>query len=160
MNLHQFRLYIARPVLHQLQLWSPAAENLVMGTGLVESNFESLDQDDRQGASGPAYGFFQMEAFTYQDLWSSFLAYQPVLRTSVRDLAGHRDLAIPPVEDLRSNLSLAVACCRLKYYRVTEPLPANDPLALTRYWKFHYNTLLGKGTIEQALPFFQRACSQ
>jgi hypothetical protein len=50
--------------------------------------------------------------------------------------------------------------CRLHYRRVAEPLPAaKDTEAMAAYWKAHYNTPLGKGTVEKALPRFIVACS-
>ena len=38
---------------------------------------------------------------------------------------------------------------RLHYYRVPQPLPDADLLQVAAYWKRHYNTTLGKGTINQ-----------
>jgi hypothetical protein len=49
--------------------------------------------------------------------------------------------------------------CRVHYLRVKEALPTeNDAAGMASYWKRYYNTVLGKGTIEQALPSFRVAC--
>lgn len=158
MNLSQLRLYAIRPVLQNLQLWSPSAENLILGTGLKESSYEYLDQLDHAGAPGPAYGFWQMEEFTYLDIWNTFLSNRPLLRKSIRDLAGFPDRAVPQVTDLHTNLALAIAMCRVKYMRASEPLPvASSAAELAIYWKTHYNTAQGAGDWSSAILLFQRA---
>jgi hypothetical protein len=48
---------------------------------------------------------------------------------------------------------------RIQYRRVPAALPANDPMELTKFWKEYYNTSLGAGSIEQALPHFSVSCS-
>lgn len=158
MNLPQFRTYIIRPVLEALGNWSQSAENLVLGTGLQESGLEYIDQDDRSGSPGPAYGLFQMEAATYEDIWQNYLHFRP-LAQKVLSFAIQRTLLHPPIEELWGNNFLAVALCRVQYLRSPQILPdRNDALGLATYWKTHYNTYLGKGTIAQALPHFKRAC--
>ncbi|HYD29182.1 hypothetical protein [Brevundimonas sp.] len=140
------RLFVIRPVLVRLDLWSAAAEDLVLGTAAAETGLRLLDQvtsgaDDRLG---PAYGLWQMEEATHDDLWRNMIAYRPELRAQVEALLATWPR---PVEQLVTNLAYAAALCRLHYRRVAEPLPAAGDLeGYGRYWKRHYNTEAGKGT--------------
>ena len=51
-------------------------------------------------------------------------------------------------ENLATNLMYGAAVCRLCYYRKPDALPeAGDIEGQGQYWKQHYNTPLGKGTV-------------
>ena len=85
----QIRSLVIRPALEKLNLWSLSAEELVLGTAIVESGLTYL----RQHNDGPAV-------------------------------------------------------CRLCYYRKPDALPeAGDIEGQAAFWKQHYNTPLGKGTV-------------
>lgn len=156
MNLGQVREYVVRPTLQRIGLWSRAAENLVVGTGLTESQYEWLDQSTP--GPGPAYGPWQIEAPTHRDVWVNYLEYQHDLRDVLLRMAGYGIITYPPVEALHGNLFYGAAMCRVIYRRAEPPLPAADNASgMAAYWKEHYNTLKGKGTIAKALPFFQQA---
>lgn len=150
------RVYVIRLALQRLGLWTQAAENLVFGTGLVESGYEFIDQTTP--GPGPAYGFWQMEKLTHDDLWATYLPSQPsALRDVLRDISGERK-GTPPVETLHWSLLYGAAMCRIRYKRVQAALPdANDAAALATYWKQWYNTPLGAGSVAAALPHFKQA---
>lgn len=150
----QVTQYIVRPACFALEMYSQAAEVLVLGTGLVESRLRYLDQLDAADKPGPAYGPWQMEEATFRDINDNYLRYQWRLKEKLHGLCTHS----PRITDLRWNLLYAAAMCRIHYRRVRAALPAaDDANGLAAYWKTHYNTPLGKGTIEKALPHFQRA---
>lgn len=151
------RSYVIRPALQRLGMWTQAAENLVFGTGLVESRYDYLDQ--ATPGPGPAYGYWQMEKLTHDDLWATYLPGQPsALRDALREMSGERFGSIPSVETLHWNLLYGAAMCRLRYKRVSAALPdGNDAAAMAAYWKQWYNTPLGAGSIVEALPFFKQA---
>lgn len=152
------RELVVRPSQLRLGMWSQEAENIVVGIGLAESRLERLDQSTP--GPGPAYGLWQMEKLTHDDLWVTYL---PQLPEHVRDalwvMAGTPpSRGVPPVTVLQWNLLYASAMCRLKLRRAKPPLPvANDAAGMAAYWKQWYNTPEGKGTIEGALPFFKQA---
>ena len=151
LNILQFRMNVVRPVLEAISGHSMAAENLVLGTALQESNLHYL----RQLAEGPARGLFQMEPATHDDIWDNYLAYR-------NELAGQVSAFLVPgrdrVEQLVWNLGYACAMCRVHYQRVPEPLPdATDIQGLAAYWKRHYNTAQGKGTIQEFAEKFEQA---
>lgn len=139
MNVGQFRREIIRPTLKVLDLHSKAAENLLVGTALVESKLTYL----RQLRGGPAVSVYQIEPTTHSDIWSSFLDYRPDLAKRVQVF---RSGIADPTEDLLGNLPYATAIARLVYYRKPEPLPVHyNIMGLAKYWKRYYNTNLGKG---------------
>ncbi|MGH6742988.1 MAG: hypothetical protein ACREDY_28850, partial [Bradyrhizobium sp.] len=65
----QVREYVIRPALQRLNAWTQAAENLVLGVAMHESRLRYIDQLDWAGKPGPAFGLWQMEAPTHNDLW-------------------------------------------------------------------------------------------
>lgn len=149
MNAKHLRLYVVRPVLMHLELHSPAAEDLVMGTAAQESHLVYLRQ-----LVGPAFGLWQMEPTTHDDLWRNYLAYHPQLAGRVRSFLapGHADVA-----QLVWNLAYGAAMCRIHYRRIKAPLPpAGDVGAMARYWKTYYNTRLGKGKPEEFVRNYDR----
>tara|TARA_R110002049_G_scaffold239404_3_gene412579 strand:+ start:1940 stop:2359 length:420 start_codon:yes stop_codon:yes gene_type:complete len=128
------------------------AENLLMGTAAQESH---LGTYLAQLGGGPALGIFQMEPATHQDIWDNFLRYKTYIRAGVLEgvppthrepsqSAAHASLLI-------HDLSYATAMARIHYLRVSEALPADpdDVEALGTYWKNHYNTHRGRGTVAE-----------
>lgn len=143
----EFRELIVRPVLEALAMWSPAAENLLMGTALQESGLERLRQ-----RRGPALGFYQMEPATHDDIWQNYLARRTDL---ARRMAPFGRRLTP--EHLVTRLDYATALARIHYWRVPEPLPsADDAEALAAYWKVHWNTPAGVGTISRFVRNYRR----
>ena len=132
---------VIKPALEKLGLWSTAAEELVLGTAIVESALIYL----RQHGGGPAQGLWQVEPKAYDDLYTSFLSYRQELGSRLMEL---RSPALSMNENLASNLMYGAAVCRLCYYRQPEALPeAGDIEGQAAFWKQHYNTPLGAGTV-------------
>lgn len=140
MDPSQFRTEILRPALKSIDLWSPEAEALVMGTGATESHFRYVKQ-----LNGPALGFFQMEPATHDDIWTHYLGYREVLGDEVLRVCGLSDT--PSAERLVWDMRYASIMCRIHYLRAPERLPAAEDIwAQGRYWKYRYNSVHGKGT--------------
>ena len=153
MNTKQIALSIVRPTLQGIGLWSTAAEQLVLGTGLVESNLDAIEQ---QG--GPAVSLWQIEEPTYDDCWVNYLKAQPWSgRVKYYSIQNWSLKEYPDFVQLKGNLYLACAMCRVVYARKPAPLPqAGDLQGLAEYWKEWYNTPLGAGKPED---FIGRAAS-
>lgn len=150
LDLDQFRLDVVRPSLRVIKLWAPNAENLVIGTCLTESLLKYL----RQKGNGPAYGLPQMEPFTHDDIWRNYLAKQPEL-VALMNANGADPTRL--IWDLR----YATQMCRIFYRRLPDAIPeARDALGMAQLWKRRYNTHLGAGTVEKALPYFRKACGE
>lgn len=131
------RVNAIRPALEAIGLWSPVAENLVLGTAAHESGGFKWR---RQLGGGPALSFYGIEPKTDMDEHRNFLKFRPVL-------AGKIDALLDPkLGDELANLELndryGAALCRLKYYRSPARLPAdpNDVFEMGRLWASVYNT--------------------
>lgn len=147
MKIQQLRELVVRPVLQELNMYSEAAENLLLGTAAQES---VLGTFIKQYPTGPALGIYQMEPATHGDIWDNYLAYHEDLSSQVRGFASQHSFTRNPHDELVTNLFYSTAMCRLHYRRVSERLPAADDVqGLALYWKHHYNTFKGKGRVEE-----------
>lgn len=154
LSVRHLALFVVVPTLARLVcedapgIDSPAAVELLLGTAAQESGFRALDQitgrDDR--TLGPAYGLFQMEPTTLDDLYQTYLVRKPGLRARLDRL---RAPDPDPTTQLVTNLAYAVAAARIRYYRSSVRLAApGDVEGHARVWKEVYNTRLGKGRPE------------
>jgi hypothetical protein len=135
------REHVIRPTLKLLNMGSLAAENLLLGTCAQESRLGTYLKQ----RNGPALGIYQIEPATHDDLWKNFISFHPDLLSTLMAINHY-----PRYESLVTDLSYATAIARLVYYRAPEKLPdANDVEGLAAYWKAHYNTPLGKGTVKE-----------
>jgi hypothetical protein len=153
----QLRIYVIRPVLQEMQLWSAAAEELLMLTSAHESHLgKYIMQIDARGyPSGPARGIFGMEPATHDDCWTwlgypQFAHYRrAVLKWMVPGPGG--------VDQLLWNHAYAAALCRIQYWRARPPLPpASNVQALAEYWDEHWNKNEAKGFPHQAVADYNR----
>jgi len=120
---------MVRPV-----LYSDDAVDLLMGTAAQESQ---LGTWLRQIGGGPALGAFQMEPDTFRWLQAKFA-------TRFSEICSRYHA------DLEWDLDLAILMARLRYRVVPAALPkAGDLTMQAPYWKQHYNTTAGAGTVEQ-----------
>lgn len=136
---HQFRDFIDR-VLKAVNLHSEAATDLLLKTAAHESRFGTYL---RQVGGGPALGVFQVEPDTEKDIWINYLRFNSELADKIKLLTG---VDGPNQSALEGDLRYQVIMARLVYRRVKFPLPSPiDIVAQARYWKKHYNTMLGAG---------------
>lgn len=161
------REFVVRPTLELLGRWSPAAENLVMGTIAQESVIGTTHY--LKQASGPALGICQVEPATHEDNWVNYLRYrmekgQPGGKVSRLVPAWAKEegnlvdgFKYPSHLLLITSLEYNVAHCRLKYLRVPEPLPAEDDLdGMARYWDKYYNANPDHGFPENWIAAYRR----
>jgi hypothetical protein len=154
MNPNQLLEYIIKPTLKALDLWSPAAGMLLMGTCAQES---AMGKYIHQLGNGPALGIYQMEPITHFDIWSNFLKYKQGLSDRILDMVppnmikkdGSTGVVYGSSMYLMDSLVYATAMTRVHYLRVKSPMPTEDLDEVAAYWKEHYNTPLGKGTVEE-----------
>ena len=148
-----FRKLVIKPTLQAIHLYSPEAEELLVGT---------MAQETQGGfylaqTVGPALGVYQMEPRTHDDLLSWIHkaenhTYEALVDEFLRDTHVASRMA--------GNLYYATAIARLFYYRIEEekgkngswlyPLPAHDDLeSIWKYYKLHWNTNMGKATQQE-----------
>ncbi|WP_334128932.1 hypothetical protein [Sneathiella sp.] len=137
-----FRDLIIRPTLGALNMGGRAAEDLLLGTALVESGLRHLRQ-----IRGPALGLYQCEPATYADILE-YVRARPDILARLRPLIAGSGL--PDASQIVWNLKFATAICRLHYWRVPAPIPA-DRAGQAAYWKRYYNTVHGRGTVAKYL---------
>ena len=138
--------------LRAIDLYTPEAVNLVLGTIAHESG----GFKHRKQVGGPALGLCQMEPFTHEDCWDNFLKFRPLLVVKILSASGLKSR--PSANELINNDVYAICMCRVRYLRAKGAIPKTleDQAA---YWKQHYNTKLGKGTVEKYINDYNRYCS-
>ncbi len=156
MNAGQLRHLIIRPALQKIHAWSAAAEELLMGTAAQESQ---LGRYVKQHPAGPALGIYQMEPTTHALCWSWAERNRPDKADAIRELLAPADL-LPGLHlagQLVWNNAYATALARVLYLSIPRALPdADDLLGQARYWKAHWNTPKGKGTVEEYVANYRR----
>lgn len=134
-----FRGFVSH-VLQQVDLFSPTAVELELGTCAQESHFGTY----RKQIRGPALGVMQVEPTTF--LW---------LQQKYRDR--YPELEVRSPEELEWDDRLSVIMCRLRYLADPAPLPApEDLLGQAQLWKRVYNTFRGKGTVAEYMENYRR----
>jgi len=150
---HHFLAHVIRPTLARIELGGKAAETLLLGTALVESNLTYL----KQIGDGPALGVFLMKPSTYFDIYEHVLGYKSrtLLKARVQTLC-----ATPPphVDQLKWNMAYAAAMCRVQYWRWPAALPpATSAPGLAAYHKKFYNTTEGETNVAHSVEKFEKA---
>lgn len=144
-NKRNFRELIVRPALQQMNMWSEAAEELLMLTAAQETHLGTyLKQgwkklDDGRGVGR---GVFSMETKTFNWLQK--------LYPEVEKLGGRNS------DEMVWDLLLAAKAARLRYRVVKESLPAaTDIQGLASYWDRWYNGNPNAGTVEEAMSNYK-----
>jgi len=150
MKIDYFIYNVIRPTLKQMEMWSPAAEKLLV----MIACHESLGFKYRKQISGPAVSFYQIEPATFSDVWDRYLGARRLKKANVRQFMPD-DLL--PLNALAKSDEFATAIARMKLYMVPEALPlVTDDEGLARYAKKYWNSDLGKATPEKYLNDFNR----
>lgn len=153
-NPGQLRHLVISPALVSIGLGGQAAEELLLGTALQESECGTYLH---QLGQGPAIGIFQMEPRTHDDLWTTFLSRRADLSARVSSLLMPGQSRL---DQLAGNLLYAAAMARLLYYRCPEPLPfPGDIPAQAAFYKRWYNTAQGAASVESYLQRWKAAFS-
>lgn len=142
--------YTIRPALKYMDLYSEAAENLLLGTAAQESN---MGLHTRQISGGPAVGIYQIEPATHKDVIYNYVIFRDNLLKKIQAVQVGQNSE----DHLVGSLFYQTIIARLIYARIKEPLPkADDKKGLANYWKKYYNTIKGKGTTEE---FIKNYCT-
>ena len=138
-----FRELVVRPALKEIKLWSKNAEELLLLTAAVETDFGLyLRQNGTDGGWAPGRGVFSIEPTTFKWLLS---------------IPSYDKLLYGTPDDLIIDLKLSAKAARLRYRVVEEPLPAHDDLnGLAKYWKKWYNASPNGGTIDEAIKKYKK----
>ena len=122
LDIHDFKNHILVPTLKAVDLYSESAVNLLLGTAIQESRLTYL----KQKGGGPALGLFQIEPATLDDIYNRYLK-----RTDKKELLA-KIKKFTTAQDVRDqvigNIPFAVLIARVRFYMVSEALPAHDDL--------------------------------
>lgn len=147
---------LVEDTLEELQMKSTNAVNLVLETIAQES---ALGTYLKQLGTGPAKGISQMEPFTHKDYWLNYIRFKPELVKYLLSITSTRveikGVTMPSANELVWNLKYAIAMCRVFYRRKPGVIPTTVE-GRAAYWKKHYNTHLGAGTIEEYIKNEQK----
>jgi thiamine biosynthesis lipoprotein ApbE len=150
-HVEQFREVLVRPTLELINMWSPAAEELMVMT----CAHESLGGTYLQQVKGPALGIYMMEPETHDDVWNVVL--QKRIDVLYKVLEAARLQYKPSAELLTANLQYATLLARIQYSRFKEPLPAShDVFGLAEYYKRFWNTSEGKASISEVVSNYNK----
>jgi len=140
-------------------MYSPEAENLIFGTGLIESNYDYL----KQWNNGVARSWWQIEPgmtgaldtiVNYLDYRKNLLG-KCAVAAKVAPFYFRKGVEEEEVRDLlETNISYAIIMCRLKYRRVPKKLEKTVE-GMAHYWKKYYNSDLGKGDPEEFIEKYK-----
>lgn len=135
-NTDEVRELIIRPTLKMLNVWSEAAECLLLTTAISESENDCCDQSQKPRH----YGLYRINPVTHLNVWDKYLVQDPDLASKVRGLASQRSFLENPHRELTTNLAYATAIAWMIYQRCERPLPElEDADAMARYWKRHFH---------------------
>lgn len=147
----QLREHIIRPTLKEFGMYSMEAEELLIAT----CAHESLGGSYLKQVSGPALGIYQMEPITHDDIWSSYLYYQPVIKLKIYEKL--QITSAPSSERLVYDLKYATIMARIHYYRISEGLPHYEIIeSIFTYYKKYYNTINGSANLLDFIEHYRR----
>lgn len=152
-DVEQFSEYVLVPALTAVGLYSQGAHVLMLGTALIESNLEYLEQIGQ----GRALGVYQIEESTYKDL-ARYLNRYDNAKLKERCLSACYYVSWPAVDALIHNLKWATIMARVKFAMYPEPLPQwDDSQKMAQYYKKYYNTARGKAELTRCVINFDQA---
>lgn len=130
------RELVIRPTLLLLDDWSPAAENLLLGTAAQESQLGfRMNTNSDQGA-----GIYRISETTHIQVWDKYLVTDPELASRVRGLASQQQFLKSPHAELITNLSYATGIAWMIYKQNHVELPSDATLtALANCWHSCYD---------------------
>ena len=139
-NKHQIRQLIKETLL-ELDLFSEDAVNLLMGTMAQESDFGTYIKELR---GGDGLSFFRMTPYMHAAVCEN-LKSRESLTKKIKQTCSVSKLSF---EFLLYNIKYAICLAAVFYSMQEDPIPTSID-GYSKYWKEHYNTRAGKGTISQ-----------
>lgn len=117
------------------------AVHMIIETAVAETGLGKIE--DKTDAAG--MGITQFDKIPFADVRDRCIKLKPQIE---KDLGV--DITKVDWDDLRYNIFLSLLFARLLYWLKGEPIPKTIE-ERAAYWKLHYNTPLGKGTVEHYL---------
>jgi hypothetical protein len=142
-------------VLKTAGMFSEDAVELLMMTAAQETHCGKYIEQVR----GPALGIFQMEPFTHDDIYKSYIKERPSIMEIMDAFTFKPPYWSDHIKDLnqRANIPYQIVMARVFYMRFREKLPPrHDVHAMAKYYKKYWNSYLGKATEEEAIDNYRK----
>lgn len=117
------------------------AKEMIIETAITETGLGQIEDK----TVGAGMGLTQFDDKPFQDIRDRSIKLRPKILKELKI-----DISLVEWDDLRYNQFLALLFTRLHYWLKGDPIPASIE-ERAKYWKLHYNTVQGKGTIEHYL---------
>ena len=117
------------------------AKEMIIETAIAETGLGQIE--DKTVDAG--MGITQFDKLPFDDVKNRSMKLKEKIKKEL-----HVDISLVNWDDLRYNQFLALLFTRLHYWLKGDPIPATIE-ERAKYWKLHYNTVLGKGTPEHYL---------
>ena len=117
------------------------AKEMIIETAIAETALGQIEDK----TVGAGMGLTQFDELPFNDIRNRCKKLQPQIQKDLKI-----DISLVEWDDLRYNQFLALLFTRMLYWLKSDPIPETIE-ERAAYWKLHYNTKLGKGTIEHYL---------
>lgn len=117
------------------------ANLMIIETAIAETGLGQIEDK----TVGAGMGLTQFDEFPFNDIRNRCIKLKPQIQKDLKI-----DISLVEWDDLRYNQFLSLLFTRLLYWLKGDPIPQTIE-ERAAYWKFHYNTKLGKGTPEHYL---------
>lgn len=117
------------------------AKEMIIETAIAETGLGQIEDK----TVGAGMGLTQFDEMPFNDIRDRSIKLRPKI---LKEL--HIDISLVEWDDLRYNQFLALLFTRLHYWLKGDPIPATIE-ERAAYWKLHYNTKDGKGTVDHYL---------
>mgnify|MGYP000582534395 CR=1 FL=1 len=117
------------------------AKEMIIETAIAETALGQIEDK----TVGAGMGLTQFDELPFNDIRNRCKKLQPQIQKDLKI-----DISLVEWDDLRYNQFLALLFTRMLYWLKGDPIPETIE-ERAAYWKLHYNTKLGKGTIEHYL---------
>lgn len=136
------------------KLGAQNAVELLMGTAAQETN---LGYYLRQHPAGPGRGPYSIEQATHVDVVRYLQRPQNAILLDLVNSMVRRGATLGDEGELVDNFAYAHAICRIRYWYETAPIAvAGDIRGHGEYWKQHFNTPAGAGTVEEFMANWKK----
>lgn len=125
------------------------ALEMLIGTACAETALATA----RDNLAGQGVGLCQFDSIGFFDAHDRGFESRPDVEKILLD---EFDIKTIEFHQLEFSPLLSLIMCRIKYKLVREPLPVcGDTEGQARYWKKHFNTFAGKGTIPHYVEAYE-----
>lgn len=117
------------------------AKEMIIETAIAETGLGQIEDK----TVGAGMGLTQFDEMPFNDIKTRTMKLRPQIQKDLKV-----DISLVNWDDLRFNPFLSLLFTRLHYWLKGDPIPATIE-ERAKYWKLHYNTVQGKGTVEHYL---------